>query len=194
MSLKTLLLAAAASVALAGVAQAQTTTYHFSGDCAAADQCTGSVSGDLVLSGYTPGDPLSASDFVSFDYTSSFFPAGITIQREDQSLPFEIVYNDDLSGMLGSSTGPYDVSFSGTKTYAFSQGDTYAFHSSKDGSWSLTENGLTDDTGDNGMWTMTSGSVPAAPEPATWALMIAGVAGAGAALRMSRDRRRMIAA
>ena len=46
--------------------------YDFSGECAAASDCSGVATGVLTLADtYSPGTTLASADFIYFEYTSS---------------------------------------------------------------------------------------------------------------------------
>jgi len=58
-------------------------TYQFTGVCS---DCSGTGIGSLTLSGYTLGDTLMASNFVSFSYHSNLFDIAISSSSELQSI------------------------------------------------------------------------------------------------------------
>jgi hypothetical protein len=74
------------------------TNYIFSGTCAI-DDCTGTSTGILVLQNYTPGNAITAANFLEFLYQSSVLGT-ITITSSDLS---------SISGILSSSPGGANI-------------------------------------------------------------------------------------
>ena len=70
------------------VATPVNTTYYFSGacvDCTAIGGGSTTVTGELTLSGYTQGDAISSSNFVSFSYNGSNLVFAFTVNAGDES-------------------------------------------------------------------------------------------------------------
>jgi hypothetical protein len=94
---------------------AQDSTYDFSGNCA---DCQNTGNGVLTLQNYTPGTALSASNFVSFTYSSNLLTFNVTQTELDfdtiginGTTPFvsgPTTTNLGLSGDLGATAGPAD--------------------------------------------------------------------------------------
>lgn len=178
MKITTLAATAVAASAFGGLAQAatssNTSTFYFTGDCAdcGADHSAKAV---LELSDYTPGETFSASNVVSFSYTSSVLSDGV-------SQPF---VDTSTTGSLGTTSGFYDTTISGKSVNSFP--DTTTFTSDTTGAWSISVNGFDEDHGTDGLWNGAD-AVSAAPEPDAWALMAGGVAALGLAMRATRRR------
>ncbi len=108
-------LATIAAIAWSGRAAAQDSVYDFSGSCA---DCQNTGNGVLTLQDYTPGTALSASNFVSFTYSSNLLTFNITQSELDfntigipGTTPFvsgPTTTSLGLSGDLGASAGPAD--------------------------------------------------------------------------------------
>jgi hypothetical protein len=110
-----------------------------------------------------------------------------------------VVQSGSLCGGLGTcwydgAVQAYDAI---SQTIATTVGDTYEISfqlnggGSQNGVYSrLSTNGDVTDTGGNGIDVLVyaESGLPPTPEPATWALMLLGVAGVGGALRSSRRR------
>ena len=159
----------AGSIAQAVVVSPSTYVYNFKGTCAAND-CTGFGVGQLTLN--TSSTTFSSSNFVSFTYMSNL--VNFTI-----SSPTEFV---TTSGSLINLPGPAQTLI---------QDATYTFVSNLSGSWSVGRTVFAtvdpgpiellqdDDNGPTSVWTAAAG----VPEPASWAMMIAGFGAVGCAMR-----------
>jgi hypothetical protein len=134
--------------------------YQFTGDCF---DCAGKGVAQLTLTGYTPGNDILVSNFVSFTYDGSNLINPFTITQSD------IVGPDTgfISGVLGPAF-PGIYSFTLDK---FSSNDL--FQSYGEGFWCAGFS-CSDDVGNNGLWSVAS-SLPI-PEPGSLALLGASVA------------------
>jgi hypothetical protein len=134
-----------AAMVTIGAASASATialeAFTFTGQCS---DCTGTGTGTLILlAGYELGNPLSAEDFYSFNYTSNLTDLSI--------------FNDptvELSGTLPVGLGPANISISGTNG---------TFNTSVDGTWSAFNPPA--DHGTSGIWS--TPSTASTPEPST---------------------------
>ena len=70
-------------------------TFTFTGTCAANDLCVGQGVGSLVLTDYTLGSALNASNFVSFSYSSSYIPS-MTITSASELSQFSGTISNNL--------------------------------------------------------------------------------------------------
>lgn len=159
-----------AASSVSAVTVLPTYTYNFQGACAAND-CTGFGVGLLTLN--TSSTTISASNFVGFSYMSNL-------------VNFTIYGNTNgamASGSLTALPGP---------DYTLFSDNSYTFTSSSSGGWSvgrtiLISAGSDEDRGATSIWAAGPAAVAAVPEPATWAMMLAGFAMIGMAMR-SRNR------
>ena len=171
-SMFALLALAAANPARATIEAPVTETYEFTGICTETNcPAGGTVHAQLVLQGYSLGDDITSSEFVSFVYDGSNLQHAFTVT------PSEL---QNIGGLLPTSLpGPAVVDL--TFVVPGVESDLFSSHSS--GSWSLE----TADSGDNGVW-------QGVPEPSTWALMLLGFAGLGfAAHRRAKKGRAALA-
>src|SRR5437667_231486 len=82
------------------------TVFDFSGTC---DSCGGNATAELTLQGYSPGSDLSASNFVSFVFSSSDTNFNVGQTNFSYTLPGQSPYNStpsvsfDVSGSLNNS-------------------------------------------------------------------------------------------
>lgn len=154
--------AALASVAIAAVAALSTPakaavaaveeTYTFIGACTDCYNGGGDIHATLVLEDYTRGRSIETSNFVSFSYSGSDLIPAFTVLPADLTLPLEGVIPKNLPGPA--------------EFHLFFDLPQSNFISSTDGTWYV-------DASDYG----TSGTWSAAPEPATWAMILIGFAG-----------------
>jgi hypothetical protein len=178
--MKTAMLAGALIAGLltcASVAQADApldqSTFTFSGQCFG---CTGPATATLTLQDYTPGAALANTNLVDFSYTSSTMSFDINPANEFLTV-------DSLSGSIGAAPDAYDVHIASEFLGFIPIG---IFDSSSTGAWDASSGFIVNygsDCGRDGMW---NGGVSAAPEPSTWALMIAGVGLIGLTFRRGR--------
>jgi hypothetical protein len=188
-------------VALAGAATpaaaADTVTFDFTGVCS---DCTGMGVGELTLQNFTPGQKLTAANFVSFTYNSNFVSMSLNagqLTALDAILdPANLTANHVMisgGGQTFESTGTgfWAVSTGaggggggdpGVGLPAPFDGGVGFFEGA--GFESINIGSVVEDVGTDGGFRQDS----AVPEPASWALMIFGFGGAGAALRGRKQR------
>ncbi|HXA39989.1 MAG TPA: PEP-CTERM sorting domain-containing protein [Phenylobacterium sp.] len=188
-------------LALSGVtpAAASVVVYDFVGSCAA---CGGMGVGEIVLKDFTPGQKLTAANFVSFTYNSGFGQFSV---NSSQLTNFQALLDPENLTKAHVLVGETGATFESTGT----------------GFWSVTSSlsGATSGGGGGGggggeriaaesisapsappsfsegaseqmvspSLTWADAAAAAVPEPGAWALMIGGLAGAGGLLR-SRKR------
>ncbi|MBY0502828.1 MAG: PEP-CTERM sorting domain-containing protein [Bryobacteraceae bacterium] len=150
------------------------TNYYFTGTCS---DCEGTVTGTLVLQGYTPGNTLDFTNFVSFTYDGSNLLGSYVIVPSMVTLfvgnipanlpgPGSLVINTNVLNLTPTSksllvlpvtvpTNPYFVAF-------------------PDGSWETGTGGAPADQGTGGSFSLT-----ATPEPSSVLLLGAGLAALG---------------
>ncbi len=137
-------------------------TFNFSGQCS---DCVGTGAATLNVTNYVPGAALDNSNFVSFSYAGTDLLAAYSFNTVDF-----------FSGNIDLAPGFYNVSIIHSP---------YQFLTNTEGDWSTTGPvpvDMVDDFGLAGTW---SGALTTAgvPEPATWAMMLAGFGLIGAAMR-----------
>ncbi len=175
------LLAGLAIGALSLPAQAVTTTFTFSGLC---NDCTGDendgqfepVSGTLVLQDFAPGI-LDESNFVSFMYNGSslidpFFVAqGVNLISFFAQMQADGTLFDDGFSMSWVNFDEQDP-FCPSELVEIGSCSMFVGAS---GTWNISDINIPADFGEQGRFTLVSD----APEPATLALLGAGLAGIG---------------
>ncbi|HVG50365.1 MAG TPA: PEP-CTERM sorting domain-containing protein [Xanthobacteraceae bacterium] len=135
---------------------ANATTYTFTGQCS---DCDGTGIGTLVLSGYTEGQALQISNFVSFNYESNL--TSLSVNSDTLS---------DISGILGPGLpGSYLV-----EIFTI---DNKAFQSAADGAWVVGALVAHSDFGRASHWDNTT--AVATPVPGALPLFATGLAGLG---------------
>lgn len=151
------------------------TTYSFTGVCS---DCSGDASAQLVLSGYTLGDSITSSEFVSFTYDgTNLFPSytfgSADLASISGSLPASLPGTADLSVTCFEAAG-----CPGARALL-------TFSSTTSGTWSLSSSGGGADQGIDGAWSLTS-----APEPADGFLLATGLLLLAAGRRWNAARAR----
>ena len=153
------LVGCAATTPVLAVTPVAISQFTFNGDCG---DCTGTGTGTLTLQNYTLGNSLDVSNFVEWTYTSNLVSYDIT----------QVGY---MYGVLDNLPGPANVSF-GT-----GQIDAPPFFFSSftgEGNFWNTGDQRPRDYGPDHTW-----ALAAAPEPASWAMMVAGFGMIGAMVR-----------
>ncbi|MEN9627801.1 MAG: hypothetical protein RJA10_1028, partial [Pseudomonadota bacterium] len=146
--LRSLIVAAGLAAGAAGSAQAtllqQQTTYYFNANCSdcavAAHSATYGVLGTLVLQGYTAGDAITQSNFVSFTYSGSNLIPGFTVDLNEYTvvgrsgaLPSDVYVLEGAIPATLPSAAEFDIQFA----------DGLGFKSHADGSFYVCGPGLT---------------------------------------------------
>ncbi len=169
---QTLIVATAMAVA-PQFAAAGTITYVVTGTCSYG--CSGTATGTLTLTDYTPGSALDFSNFVSFHYQSSDLDTTITALSHDANAT---IFLNPLPLTSGHPLEAFQQTFPG-----------YGFGSDSTGGWSIGFNfdpkgGDLSDYGVAGSsaWRLVEGTQT--PEPATWGLL-----GVGCAVMIAGTRR-----
>jgi len=126
--------------------------FNYTGTCADCAFSTGTLE---LIAGYTPGTPVTSSNFFDFTYTSNL-------------LNFAINQNDP--GF--SVSGDLPATLPGPATLVI-EDNAWEFSSSATGSW-FVSNLSTDDFGPANSWSAVSGSV--VPEPSAIAMLGLGLA------------------
>lgn len=154
---------------------ATTVQYTFSGTCTY--HCTGTVSAVLTLEGYTPGDTLTAGEFVSLSYLSNDNSVTITA-------PLNTTPGASVLQALPVTSGNVSEGF-------ISPYPGYGFATDTGGGWNLeyaysSKNAGPVEFGNSGLWTLSTTS-SATPEPG--ALLLASTGGALLVLMRKLKRR-----
>jgi len=143
-------LLAAAAITTANAITASSVTFEFTGTCTR--DCTGTATASLtLLDTYVPGTTDTTNgDFVSFSYSSSFFPSFTIDSASLSSMSVDIPASLPAAANVDIESGGYE------------------FNTSTNGSWYLEI--LPPDQGINGQWSS------AVPEPTMPSLMCLGLA------------------
>jgi hypothetical protein len=196
-TLRVVLGALAGLIAMTGYASAQTTIYNNPGDFEAA-------AADVVGYSFPYADGLN---FVSPSYTQD----GVTFSSvnlfEGQDLGYigtpyldsftEFLTISTTTSALGLYLGGYDGAetvdytvdgVSGSVALGANRQQSFIGFGDVSGPVSVTF----DSPAELDVTTFATGDVSAAPEPSTWALLIAGIAVVGGAIRMNRGRDRTL--
>ena len=178
---------AAMGISLASTApvKAASVIYDWSGTCSSG--CTGTATGVLTLvDTYTPGTNVSASDFLSWSYSSSSGSYVVPGNGNyDPSNSFENNVAGPRTGPLpvGTGLGAVAIDFSGS-------GTVFGTDFPGVGEWTsqFGPAGISNDRGSTYSWTLRTTPVPL---PAGAPLVLTGLAGL-AALRMRKKRKAQV--
>jgi hypothetical protein len=185
-----LVLASAAVVG--GNAAAQTiNVYTWDGLCSDCSPLGDTpATATLTLQNYTAGAELTATNFISFSYTSAIFPTGLSFIADGSST---------ISGVLPAN-GDAAISLSGLTDLGTGLG-AYSFTTAGNGAWTLALNGTSFD--EHGSGSQSShfkhdhdehhgggGGPSPIPEPESYAMMLAGLGMMGF---IARRRKRNVA-
>ena len=158
------------------------------------------VSGSLTINGHTfstPGDNYSSA-FITpgvgvtptvYQLLSDGFVPGVSadlvnqifsLELDGSNLPLALTQSLELYGTGDASQTPFRL--------VTSNGDVSVYDSFIDGVNDASGNAIVDAQGSLYPTTLTIAEVSAAPEASTWALMVFGVAAAGASLRRRKPK------
>jgi len=136
-----------------------------------------------------------SNSFASYAVSSGESVEELFGYRESSIIDDVLVYNAYFTAADPNIEEYYYGALGGLQQFAGNVGNQVGY-ALPDATYTLLSfsNGVLDGTGSVSEVAPTVSSPSAAPEPASWALMIFGVAGAGAALRFGKRRGRAIAA
>lgn len=152
----------AVAPAAAAVVAGSNYAFTFTGTCT---DCIGLGIGTLNVQNYVLGQALQTSNFVSFHYDGTNLVSPFTLNSVTR-----------FSGALDTTPGPYTVQFGDGST-------SFASSSFGTGGWQLSvpRSLSAADYGSISTWSVADSS--AAPEPATWAMLVGGFGLVGGAMR-----------
>ena len=146
-----------------------------------------STQGDDYSSAFiTPGSSLSSTTYqLSSDdkvagLPESSFDQEFSLELDGTNLPTTLTQSAQLTGTGDTSTSPFVLQTAG--------GPVTVYNSFIDDLDDANGNVLIDAQGTLDPTSITIGAVSAAPEPSTWALMLAGIVGIGLTLRRARRK------
>ena len=137
-ALRALAVASGLAAGAAGSAQATLLqqTYYFNATCSdcavAANSATYGVLGTLVLQGYTAGDAITESNFVSFTYSGSNLIPGFTVDLEEYMV---VGASDPVTSGVYALSGAIPASLPSAAEFEIAFGDGLGFKSEADGSF-----------------------------------------------------------
>lgn len=136
--------------------------FDFNGVCS---DCTGVVHGRLTLANYTLGSQITSSNFVSFFYDGSDIMGSFSIRPSESLLA--------TGSITAAAPAGQDV---------YLDDGIHNFFTDHGGGWSIGEGGRNADYGSVHSFALAA----TVPEPASLALLLAGVISAGLASRRQR--------
>jgi hypothetical protein len=150
---KTLMFAIVAATAVPASATIALESFSYTGTCT---DCTFSNGTLLVIAGYTPGSPVTSSNFYNFSYTSNLI--SFTIDQNDPGF---------------SVSGGLPATLPGAASLVI-EDSLWEFSSSSSGAWFVDSFEEPADFGPANSWS----SVAGVPEPGTMGMLGMGLAAA----------------
>ncbi len=206
MKLKTLLISAAATavLAIAGQASAAVITYTFTGSGTGSLDGTAFTNFAVTLVGNTNTVTFDGSEFHS---DASLASVSVNLGTASDTLlnASSVVLNTSVApaspsflGFANVTATPFNVVDESITNHLFDSYDLKSAFASTGGDLSVAPGDIATVGGTlhfDSISSMTfSAAVAAVPEPATWSLMLMGLGGLGAAMRLGRSRKAVASA